>query len=72
MNEAIHRTRSIDAMKLRSYIGQYVALDLHEAALNPPIINITGREVMDLKHPVFMYFICPADRLKEFIENPEE
>jgi len=72
MNETIHGTRSIDATKLRTYIGQYAAPDPHKAGLDPPIINVTGREEMGLKHPVLARFICPADKLKQFMENPEE
>ncbi|KAG8217992.1 hypothetical protein J3R82DRAFT_6170 [Butyriboletus roseoflavus] len=72
MNKTIHKTRLIDATKLRLSIGLYVAPDPYKAGLDPPIINSTGREEMGLKHPVLAQFICPADQLEQFMANPEE
>lgn len=72
MNETIHGTRSIDATKLRAHIGEYAAPEPHKAALDPPIVNSAGREGMGLKHPVLARFVCPADKLEQFMDNPEE
>lgn len=72
MVDIINNTRSIDATKLKSYIAQYAALEPHRAALDPPIVNINGRDQMGLKHPVLAHFICPMDVLADFDENPEK
>ncbi|KAN0080290.1 hypothetical protein V8E55_009856, partial [Tylopilus felleus] len=72
MVDIINNTRSIDTTKLKSYIAQYVAPEPHRAALDPPIVNINGRDQMGLKHPVLTRFICPMDVLADFDENPEE
>ncbi|KAG6370181.1 hypothetical protein JVT61DRAFT_12328 [Boletus reticuloceps] len=72
MVDIINNTRSIDTTKLKSYIAQYAAPEPNKAALDPPIVNINGRDQLGLKHPVLARFICPMEALAAFDENPDK
>lgn len=73
MNTTIKATRSNDATRLKTCIAQYALPNPYKpASLDPPIINANGRAEMGLNHPILARWLCPADQLKRFDENPEQ
>ena len=71
MVNTINNVRSVDTTTLKSHIADYVAVDPHKKALDPPIVN-TNRDQMGLKHPILARLICPVEVLAELVKNPVE
>ncbi|KAG6369478.1 hypothetical protein JVT61DRAFT_14370 [Boletus reticuloceps] len=73
MNTDIKGTRSSDATHLKSSIPRYCLPNPYDpTSLSPPIINGKGRAEMGLNHPVLARWLCPADQLEAFDEDPEQ
>ena len=73
MNTTIKATQSNDATRLKTCIAQYALPNPYKpASLDPPIINANGRAEMGLNHPILAQWLCPADQLERFDENPEQ
>ncbi|KAH7881810.1 hypothetical protein F5I97DRAFT_2000613 [Phlebopus sp. FC_14] len=70
MNVMIRSTRSNNATRLKTYIPQYAAPNPFKVAFNPPIVSSNGRTEMGLNHPILTRWLCPADQLQRFDEDP--
>ncbi|KAH7891070.1 hypothetical protein F5I97DRAFT_2071506 [Phlebopus sp. FC_14] len=70
MNAMIRSTQSNNATRLKTYIPQYAAPNPFKVAFNPPIVSSNGRAEMGLNHPILARWLCPADQLQRFNEDP--
>ena len=70
---AIRSTRASDTNGLKMSIPQYASPNPNNAtSLKPPIILSGGRAEMGLNHPILAQWLCPAEFLKKFDQNPEQ
>ncbi|KAH7881914.1 hypothetical protein F5I97DRAFT_1991406 [Phlebopus sp. FC_14] len=70
MNAMIRSTRSNNTTRLKTYIPQYAAPNPFKVAFNPSIVSSNGRAEMGLNHPILTRWLCPADQLQRFDEDP--
>ena len=73
MNSDIKNTRLSDATHLKASIPRYCLLNPSDpTSLKPPILSTKGRAEMGLNHPILAGWLCPADQLEAFDEDPEK
>ena len=73
MNGHIKAIRSTDASHLKNSVPRYALPDPNKPnSLDPPIVTSNDRAEMGLNHPILARWLCPAEYLESFDEDPAQ